>query len=124
MGVTTEKISLCLLVAFLGCATTPPVVSLDQRRAFLDVVRKAEAAGAAVEPPDAVVLLRDAKADFDYAQRVPRNPDHARHLLLKAQAEAELALSRALGETDRKTIAHARATATARSELTTSAVIP
>ena len=76
-----------------GCATAPPLVSPDQRKSFEDVVRQAEAAGAATEPPAAAEKLRDAKSEFEYAQRIPRDPEHARQLLEQAQGDAELALT-------------------------------
>ena len=98
VGTTLEvtpvmKISLlACLVAFGGCATAPPIVSPGQRQAFADVVRDAEAEGAATEPPEAARLLAEAKSGFDYAQRIPKDPAHARRVLTKAQTDAETAL--------------------------------
>jgi hypothetical protein len=86
-------VSLSLLLVFGGCATAPPpIVSAAQKQAFSDVVRKAEAEGAATDPPEAAQLLREAKSEFDYAQRMPRTPARARSMLKKAQADAEAAL--------------------------------
>ena len=85
--------ALSLLLACVGCASAPPVVSDDQREAFQTVVREAEVAGAATEPPEAARLLRDAKSEFEYGQRIPRDPEHARCVLTKAQADAEAALA-------------------------------
>jgi hypothetical protein len=82
-----------VLVLSAGCATAQPVVSDGERQAFAKVIREAEAEGAASEPPDAVALLRDAKSDFDYAQRLPMNPVKARHMLATAQKEAQKALA-------------------------------
>jgi hypothetical protein len=85
--------SFVLLMLVGGCATAQPLVSPGQRKSFEDVVRQAEAAGAATEPPAAVEKLRDAKSEFEYAQRIPRDPAHARRLLAQAQGDAELALT-------------------------------
>jgi hypothetical protein len=85
--------SFVVLVTLAGCATAQPVISPEQQRSFEDVVRQAEAAGAASEPQAAVEHLRDAKSEFAYARRVPRDPAHARRLLVQAQRDAELALA-------------------------------
>jgi hypothetical protein len=84
--------SLFLMFAAIGCATAPPIISPTQGQAFAEVVRAAEAEGAANEPPEAVRLLREAKSGFAYAQRLPMDPDHARRVLAKAQSDAEAAL--------------------------------
>jgi hypothetical protein len=88
-----KPLSLALLVTLAGCATAQPVISPEQQRSFEDMVRQAEAAGAASEPQAAVEHLRDAKSEFAYARRVPRDPAHARRLLAQAQRDAELALA-------------------------------
>jgi hypothetical protein len=85
--------SLAFLMIVGGCATAQPLVSPGQRKSFEDVVRQAEAAGAATEPPAAALHLRDAKSEFEYAQRIPRDPAHARRLMEQAQGDAELALT-------------------------------
>jgi hypothetical protein len=81
------------LAIFGGCATTQPLMSQGQAKRFEDVVRAAEAAGASAEPPAAAEHLRNAKSEFEYAQHLPREPDHARQLLVQAQADADLALT-------------------------------
>jgi hypothetical protein len=74
-----------------GCATAPPAISALQVKAFDDVVRSAEAAGACDNPPEAARQLRDAKSDFYYAEHSPMDPNRARRTLVTAQAEAEAA---------------------------------
>jgi len=77
----------------VGCATAPPlVISPQQRTRFQNLVRDAEAAGAAQGPPAAAARLADAKSEFEYAQHLPMYPDRARLLVAQAQADAEAAL--------------------------------
>ena len=85
-------LGICLVVGAVGCAAQPFVPSNEQRALFNDVVRQAEAAGAVEGSPEAARCLADAKADFDYAQRIPRYPDRARQLAIKAQEEGAEAL--------------------------------
>lgn len=96
---------LCALMSSVGCATAQPlVISPQQRTRFHDLVRDAEAAGAAQGPPAASARLADAKSEFEYAQHLPMYPDRARLLVAQAQADAEAALELARRE------AQARAT--------------
>jgi Domain of unknown function (DUF4398) len=131
LGTTIEfpkgmKSSLSLLgglsfgLSLLGCATVPPPVSPETTKVFQDVIREAEAAGAAAEPPDAVVYLREAKSAFAYAQHLPGDPDHARRVLMRAQADAELALALAQFEAQKRS----GTTTISRRELTASAATP
>jgi hypothetical protein len=83
-----------LLVACVGCASTQPfALSAQQVKSFRDVVRQAEAAGAADGPAEAVQRLSDAKSEFEYSQHLPLYPDRARELAAKAQDDAEAALA-------------------------------
>jgi hypothetical protein len=89
-----KNFAFCVLVACGGCATTQPfVLSNEQVKSFRDVVRDAEAAGAADGPPEAVQRLSDAKSEFEYSQHLPLYPDRARQLAAKAQTDAEAALA-------------------------------
>ncbi len=84
----------CFLIASAGCATTQPfALSQQQVKSFHEVVREAEAAGAADEPPEAAQRLSDAKSEFEYSQHLPLYPDRARALAVKAQDDAEAALA-------------------------------
>jgi hypothetical protein len=83
---------ICLIVGAVGCAEQPFMPSSEQRALFNDVIRQAEAAGAVEGSPEAARCLADAKADFNYAQRIPRYPDRARQLATKAQEEGAEAL--------------------------------
>jgi hypothetical protein len=85
-------IGICLVAGAVGCAAQPFVPSNEQRALFNDVVRQAEAAGAVEGSPEAARCLADAKSDFNYAQRIPRYPDRARQLAIKAQTEGAEAL--------------------------------
>jgi hypothetical protein len=87
-----KLLSVCLMAASLGCATAQPLlISAPQRERFEDVVRNAEAAGAA-DVPEAAARLADARSELEYAQHLPLYPDRARLLVAKAQADAEQAL--------------------------------
>jgi hypothetical protein len=89
-----RTIAFCLLVASAGCATAQPfVLSAQQVKSFREIVREAEAAGAADGPPEAVQRLSDAKSEFEYSQHLPRYPDRAREIAAKAQDDAEAALA-------------------------------
>jgi hypothetical protein len=86
-------IGICLIVVgAVGCAEQPFMPSGEQRALFNDVIRQAEAAGAVEGSPEAARCLADAKADFNYAQRIPRYPERARQLAIKAQEEGAEAL--------------------------------
>jgi hypothetical protein len=85
-------IAICLVVGAVGCAEQPFMPSSEQRALFNQVIRQAEAAGAAEGPPEAARCLAEAKSDFDYAQRIPRYPDRARQMATKAQEEGAEAL--------------------------------
>jgi hypothetical protein len=85
-------IAICLVVGAVGCAEQPFMPSSEQRALFNQVIRQAEAAGAAEGPPEATRCLAEAKSDFDYAQRIPRYPDRARQMATKAQEEGAEAL--------------------------------
>jgi len=85
-------IGVCLVAGAVGCAAQPFVPSNEQRALFNEVVRQAEAAGAVEGSPEAARCLADAKSDFNYAQRMPRYPDRARQLAIKAQEEGAEAL--------------------------------
>jgi hypothetical protein len=90
---------LCALMSVVGCATAQPlVISPQQRSRFQDLVRDAEAAGAAEGPPAASARLANAKSEFEYAQHLPMYPDRARLLVAQAQADAEAALELARRE--------------------------
>lgn len=102
-----------------GCATAQPLMSQGQVKRFDDVVRDAEAAGAAAEPPAAAEHLRDAKSEFEYAQHLPRDPEHARKLLEQAQADADLALTLARGHVQDVSDARASELRQARAEQAT-----
>jgi hypothetical protein len=94
-----KNLAFGLLVACVGCATTQPfVLSAQQVKSFRDVVRDAEAAGAADGPPEAAQRLSDAKSEFEYSQHLPLYPDRARELAVKAQTDAEAALVIAHGQ--------------------------
>ena len=83
----------CALMSSVGCATAQPlVISPQQRTRFQNLVRDAEAAGAAEGPPAASARLADAKSEFEYAQHLPMYPDRARLLIAQAEADAEAAL--------------------------------
>jgi hypothetical protein len=98
--------ALFVLVTTLGCATTQPLVISDQqRKLFQDVIRNAEAAGAAEGPPLATQRLAEAKSEFEYSQHLPMYPDRARRLVTKAQADAETALKLAQSETQTRLLA-------------------
>jgi hypothetical protein len=87
-----KLVPLCFLAASLGCATAQPLlISAQQRELFGEVVRDAEAAGAA-EEPEAAARLAEARSELEYAQHIPMYPDRARLLVAKAQADAEQAL--------------------------------
>jgi hypothetical protein len=86
-------VALCVLASCLGCAASAPLLISDQqRRQFEDVVREAEAAGAAEGPPLAASRLAEAKSEFEYSQHLPMYPDRARLLVAKAQEDADAAL--------------------------------
>jgi len=89
---TMRFVLICLTVGAVGCAEQPFMPSSEQRALFNDVIRQAEAAGAVEGSPEAARCLADAKADFNYAQRIPRYPDRARQLATKAQEEGAEAL--------------------------------
>ena len=101
-------IGIYLVVGVAGCAAQPFVPSNEQRALFNDVVRQAEAAGAVEGSPEAARCLADAKSDFNYAQHIPRYPDRARQLAIKAQEEGAEAL-RLAQQHRRETAALARA---------------
>jgi hypothetical protein len=86
--------SLSLLVLFAGCATSPPrpILTAGERQAFAEVIREAQAEGADSEPPEAARLLREAKSEFEYGQRLPKYPERAKGILAKAHSDAEAAL--------------------------------
>jgi len=91
-----KTFAFCLLIASAsaGCATTQPfALSQQQVKSFREVVREAEAAGAADGPPEAAQRLSDAKSEFEYSQHLPLYPDRARALAAKAQDDAEAALA-------------------------------
>jgi hypothetical protein len=105
-----KLLSLSLLVGLSACATaTPPAVSIQQINAFDDLVKRAEAAGAAEEPQEAAARLHEAKSDFYYAQHIPADPDHARRLVAKAQADAQAALDLAQRHTQQQVVAREQA---------------
>jgi hypothetical protein len=80
-------------LASISCATAPPpVISVQQARAFDDVVHQAEAAGVTEDSSKAGALLRDAKSDFYYAEHLPSDPDRARDIAYRALAKAQTAL--------------------------------
>jgi hypothetical protein len=85
-------IGICLILGAVGCAEQPFMPSNEQRALFNEVIRQAEAAGAVEGSPEAARCLADAKSDFNYAQRIPRYPDRARQLAIKAQEEGAQAL--------------------------------
>jgi len=94
----------CALMSSVGCATAPPlVISPQQRTRFQNLVRDAEAAGAAQGPPAAAARLADAKSEFEYAQHLPMYPDRARLLVAQAQADAEAALELARRDAQART---------------------
>lgn len=121
--------SLSVLLLIGGCATsaaTGPAVSEADRQMFAKLVRSAEIEGADTDPPQAAALLREAISDFDYAQRLPRNPTKAREMLAIARTEARQALTLARQRHDEQSSAIARAHAEAslavqavRAEITT-----
>lgn len=89
-----KNLAFCLLFASAGCATPQPfVVSEQQAKSFREVVREAEAAGAAEGPPEAAQKLSDAKSELEFSQHLPLYPDRARALAAKAQDDAEAALA-------------------------------
>jgi hypothetical protein len=85
-------IGICLVAGAVGCAAQPFVPSNEQRALFSEVVRQAEAAGAVEGSPEAARCLADAKSDFNYAQRIPKYPERARQMAIKAQEEGAQAL--------------------------------
>jgi hypothetical protein len=94
-----KLLALSLFMAGIGCASAQPlVVSDQQRKLFSDMVRDAEAAGAAEGSPQARVHLADAKSEFEYAQHLPQYPDRARSMVIKAEEDAALALKLAQRE--------------------------
>jgi hypothetical protein len=94
-----KTFAFCLLGACVGCATARPFALSDQQvKSFREVVREAEAAGAADGPPEAAQRLSDAKSEFEYSQHLPLYPDRARELVAKAQADADAALALAQRE--------------------------
>jgi hypothetical protein len=111
----------CLVVASVGCATVQPFSLSDQQvKSFREVVREAEAAGAADGPPEAAQRLSDAKSEFEYSQHLPLYPDRARELAAKAQADADAALALAHREAEE----HFAARQAERQELLVGAVTP
>jgi hypothetical protein len=89
-----KTLAFWLSVASAGCASTQPfALSAQQVKSFREVVREAEAAGAADGPPEAVQRLSDAKSEFEYSQHLPLYPDRARQLAVKAQDDAVAALT-------------------------------
>jgi hypothetical protein len=91
----------CLLAASAGCATAQPFALSDQQvKSFREVIREAEAAGAADGPPEAAQRLSDAKSEFEYSQHLPLYPDRARELAAKAQVDADAALALAKRQAD------------------------
>jgi hypothetical protein len=85
-----------------GCATAAPEpISAQQVQTFRETVRIAEQATLAAGNADAEAALRSAKSDFYYAEHLPMDPDRARLMAARAQAEAEsaVALGRGLATT-------------------------
>src|SRR5580692_10814333 len=116
-----KTFAFCLLGACVGCATARPFALSDQQvKSFREVVREAEAAGAADGPPEAAQRLSDAKSEFEYSQHLPMYPDRARELAAKAQADADAALALAQHEAEE----HVAVRQAERHELLVGAVTP
>jgi hypothetical protein len=79
-------------IGLIGCATSSaPSQKSEQSSAS---IRAAEEVGA-TKIPEAALHLQLAKEQYEYAQQLPNPHDraHADRLLLRAQADAELALA-------------------------------
>jgi hypothetical protein len=99
MRATHELFIWPIMGLLAGCATAPPEpISAQQVRTFHETVRIAEQATLAAGNADAEAVLRSAKSDFYYAEHSPMDPERARLMAARAQAEAEsaVALSRGL----------------------------
>ncbi len=96
----TLKLSLTIAAAVLGgaCATTN-TVSSEKTASSSAAIRAAEEVGA-TRTPDAALHLQLAKEQFEHASTVtnPKERDRADRLLMRAEADAELALALARSE--------------------------
>lgn len=89
---------ICLgAVVGLGCASSPPVAQQEQSSSS---IRAAEEVGA-THVPQAALHLQLAKEEFEAAKHEKGDKDHASRLLLRAQADAELALALARSDKER-----------------------
>ena len=79
-----------------GCATAAPEpISAQQAQTFRATIGLAERA--ARDNARVAAAVREANADFYYAEHCPMDPERARTMAIQAQAEADsaVALSRA-----------------------------
>jgi hypothetical protein len=81
------------LSLLVGCATAArEPITRQQRLTFQDTVRTCERNTAANDFPEAATQLREAKADFYYAEHSLMDPARAETMAIKAQREADAAL--------------------------------
>src|SRR4051812_11114235 len=86
------SLSSLLSLAASACATAPPPISAAGAHRFHDTVAQAKRAGADDGYSPAAHKLRDAEADFYYAEHLPSDPEKARRMAQQAQQEADEAL--------------------------------
>lgn len=77
-----------------GCATVAvrEPITPQQRLTFQDTVRTCERNTAGNDFPEAAAQLREAQADFYYAEHSLMDPERAEAMAIKAQREAQAAL--------------------------------
>jgi len=95
-----SSILVCALVA--GCGTTKTTPTGVHAEASSASIRAAEEVGA-THTPQAALHLQLAKEQFEAARKMdaPDDRDHADRLLMRSQADAELALALARTENEK-----------------------
>ncbi|MBP6671853.1 MAG: DUF4398 domain-containing protein [Bacteroidetes bacterium] len=91
--------SLLIAALFFGCAGTPPA----NNEATTSAIRAAEESGAA-KVPSASLFLQLAKEGLEHAKSLSDNgeKEQAESMLLRAQADGELAVALSRGDADKK----------------------
>jgi regulator of protease activity HflC (stomatin/prohibitin superfamily) len=91
--------SVLLAVVFIGCASSPPV----NKEASTSAIRAAEEVGAS-SVPSASLYLQLAKEGLESAKVLAAKgeKEQAESMLLRAQADAELAVALSRGDADKK----------------------
>jgi Domain of unknown function (DUF4398) len=95
------KLPVAILLMGMGCASTS-APSAEKTASSSASIRAAEEVGA-THSPTAALHLQLAKEEFEHARTLtgPNDKARAERLLMRAQADAELSLALARGETEK-----------------------